>query len=166
VHTAKAVALIAVLAVVGIIVLAKSSTPSGKPASATTRTTVKTTTVTTVAAPTTTTTLVPPAHIKLQVLNGVGSGSYAGEWSAKLRASPGYDTLPPDNATATVASSVIYVITPGYENEAKSLARTVGLTEAAVNPTVPPPATAPLTITARTQANLVLVVGPDLTSTA
>ncbi len=167
VNTASAVIVIAVLALIGIVVLARSTPPKSTPSAAatTTKTTVSTSSTTAPHA-TTTTTLVPPASIKLQVLNGVGHGSYAGEWSAKLKASPGYNTLTPDNAPSTVTASVIYVVTPGYESEAKALASTVGLTAAAVNPTVPPPATAPITASARTQANLVLVIGPDLTATA
>ena len=71
------------------------------------------------------------------------TGSLAGEWSAKLKANPGYNTLAPDNATAKVAQSEIYVVTPGYLPEANALAVAVGLPVTAVNPTTPPPATAP-----------------------
>ena len=96
IDTAKAVGLIAVLLVIGVIVLWKSTGSSSKPAALTTTKTTLAPTPTTNPPSTTTTTLVPPASIKLQVLNGVGTGSYAGEWSAKLKASPGYDTLTPD----------------------------------------------------------------------
>jgi LytR cell envelope-related transcriptional attenuator len=166
IHTAKAVAVIAVLAVIGVVVLAKSTTSGSKSASATTTKTTVSTPPTTALTPVTTVPLIPPARVKVQVLNGVGTGSYAGEWSQKLKTTYGYDTLPPDNATATVASSVIYIVTAGYEPEAKALATDVGLADSAIDLTVPPPQSAPLTVTARTQTNLVLVVGPDLTGTA
>jgi hypothetical protein len=168
IHTAKAVALIAVLALIGIVVLAKSTPSAGSKGasshSTTTRTTLSTSSPTHVSVPPTT--VVPPANVKLQVLNGVGSGSYSGLWSAKLKANPGYNTLPPADAPTVVASSEIFVITPGYQAEARALATTVGLPASAINPSVPPPATAPITVSSRTNANLVLVVGPDLTSTA
>jgi len=168
IDTAKAVVLIVVLALIGIVVLAKSSTPASSKTSTshqTTRTTVSTS-PTSSALSTTTTTLVAPANVKLQVLNGVGSGSYAGLWTAKLKANPGYQTLPPDNAPSVVASSAIYIVMPGYEAEARALAATVGLPASAINLTVPPPATAPITLSSRNNANLVLVIGPDLTGTA
>ncbi len=72
------------------------------------------------------------------------TGSLAGEWSAKLKANPGYDTLAPLNATAKVAQSEIYIVTPGFQREANALAVAVGLPVTAVNVTVPPPASAPI----------------------
>ena len=166
-HTTKAVVLIAVLVIIGLVVL--NRTGSAKPAaakpSATTKTTLSTSS-TTRPGSTTSTTLLPPASIKLQVLNGVGSGSYASQWTAKLRANPGYNTLAPDDATAKVASSVIYVVTPGYEGEGRALAATVGLTDSAVDPSVPPASTAPIPPADRAKANLVLVIGPDLAGQA
>ncbi len=116
--------------------------------------------------PTTTVAVIPPSRIKLQVLNGVGSGQLATEWSNKLKANPGYDTLAPADATATVPKSEIYIVTPGYLREADALAVTTGLTSANINPTAPPPASAPIPATARTNANLVLVIGPDLAGSA
>lgn len=108
-----------------------------------------------------------PPNIKLQVLNGVLTGSLAGEWSVKLKANPGYNTLPPNNATARVASSEIYVVTHGYGREADALALTVGLpVTKVVNPTTPLPATAPVPAVDRTTANLILIIGPDLAATA
>jgi hypothetical protein len=100
------------------------------------------------------------------VLNGVGTGTLAGQWSAKLKANPGYNTLAPDDATAKVAASMIYVLTPGYLPEANALAAAVGLPASAVNPTIPAPLSAPIRATERTIANLVLVVGPDLAGRA
>ena len=100
------------------------------------------------------------------MLNGVLTGNLASEWSTKLKANPGYNTLPPDNATAKVAQSQIYVITPGYQREANALAVAVALPVTAVNQTVPAPASAPIPAAERTTANLVLVIGPDLAGSA
>jgi hypothetical protein len=160
------VLVIAVVILVGWLVLAK--TP-GSTHAASTPTTHHRTTSTTAhpASPATTQApLIPPASIKLQVLNGLLTGSLAGQWSAKLRANPGYNTLTPDNATAKVAASEIYILTPGYQREANALAVAVGLPVTAVNLSVPAPATAPIPPTERTTANLVLVIGPDLAGSA
>jgi hypothetical protein len=164
-QTGKAVLVIAVVVVVGWLVLLKS-TPSTHVASPTS-TTHATTTIHPATTPTTAAAaLIPPASIKLQVLNGVLTGNLAGTWSAKLKANPGYNTLTPDNATAKVAASVIYIITPGYQREANALAVAVGLPVTAVNTTVPAPSTAPIPAAERTTANLVLIIGPDLAGSA
>jgi hypothetical protein len=163
-QTGKAVLVIAVVIVVGWLVLAKGNSPTKAASTATTR---HTTTTLAPAGPTTTLpALVPPARIKLQVLNGVLTGNLASEWSTKLKANPGYDTLPPDNATTKVAASQIYIITPGYQREANALAVAVGLPVTAVNQTAPAPASAPIPAAERTTANLVLIIGPDLAGSA
>lgn len=164
-QTGKAVLVIAVVVVVGWIVLRHGTTPTH---GATTPTTHSTrTTVASSATPPTTVPLVAPANIKLQVLNGVLTGSLAGEWSVKLKANPGYDTLPPNNATAKVTASEIYVVTVGYGREANALAVAVGLPiTRVINPTTPLPATAPIPAADRTAANLVLIIGPDLAGRA
>jgi hypothetical protein len=129
------------------------------------RTTPPTTSVTGVSS-TTTLALVAPSQIKLQVLNGVGSGSYSSEFSTKLHTTPGYDTLAPNNATVTVGASSIYIVTPGFLPEAKALAAAVGLPTTVIVQTTPPPSTAPIPAADLTAANLVLVIGPDLVSKA
>ncbi|MGH9056459.1 MAG: LytR C-terminal domain-containing protein [Acidimicrobiales bacterium] len=166
-QTGKAVLVIVVAVVIGIAVLhhgpGSSHTPSGAAASTSHGTT---TTSSTIPASTTTTTLVPAKSIKLQVLNGVGTGQLATAWSNKLKANPGYDTLAPDNATSKVPASVIYVMTQGYLPEAKALATTVGLPASAVNTQIPAPSSAPIPAKERAAPNLVLVIGPDLAGKA
>jgi LytR cell envelope-related transcriptional attenuator len=165
-QTGKAVLVIAIVVLVGWWVLLKSS-PSSRVASGATTTSLPTTTVHQPTTPTTAATaLIPPPSIKLQVLNGLLTGNLAGQWSTKLKANPGYNTLTPDNATAKVAASVIYVMTPGYQREANALAVAVGLPVTVVNQTVPAPATAPIPAAERTTANLVLIIGPDLAGRA
>jgi hypothetical protein len=164
-QTGKAVLLIAVVVLIGFLVLKHHP----KTVSTTTATTRPTHTSTTLTGPTTPTTLpavIAPSSIKLQVLNGVGTGTLAGQWSTKLKANPGYNTLAPDDATAKVATSMIFVLTPGYLPEANALAAAVGLQPSAVNPTIPAPLSAPIRASERTIANLVLVVGPDLAGRA
>jgi hypothetical protein len=170
VHTLKAVVVIAVVVILGVFLLYKVKTPAKTTAAVSSG--VATTThvphsagpTTSLPRSTTTTSLVPVSSVKLQVLNGVLTGSLAGQWSTKLKANPGYNTLAPDNATAKVASSVIYVITPGYGPEANALAAVVGLTPSAVQTTLP--SSAPIPAADKTNANLVLIIGPDLEATA
>lgn len=164
VHAGKAALVIAVVVVIGVIVLHHSKTTRVGTTATTGHSGAGTTT--TLAPSTTTTTVVPPASIKLQVLNGTGSGNLASAWSTKLRTSPGYDTLAPDDSTSKVTQSEIFVETPGYLPEAYALAAAVGLGQSAVNTTIPAPASAPIPTTERSKANLVLVVGPDLANSA
>lgn len=160
-QTGKAILVIVVVMVLGWIVLRHG--PSTTVGTAAQRTSVS---VTTTTVPPTTTTLVPAASIKVQVLNGTGSGNLASQWSAKLKTTAGYNTLAPDDTTSKVTASAIYVITPGYIPEAYALATAVGLPQSAVNTTVPAPSSAPIPASERSKADLVLVIGPDLASRA
>ena len=99
-QTGKAVAVIVVVVVVGWLALAKGTKTPTTTATAATHPSHSTTTRPVLTVPTTTVPLVPPSSIKLQVLNGVGTGLYATEWSNKLKTKYGYDTLAPDDATA------------------------------------------------------------------
>lgn len=161
----RALVLIVVLVAIGAVVLAKTSNTTSTKTAGTTAKGRTTTTASTAPAPTTTTTVLPASQVKVQVLNGVLTGSLAKQWATKLKSQYGYVTTPPDDATAKVASSVIYIVTPGYEAEAAQLAARVGLSASAVNP-APLPSTAPVPTSERSVANLVLVVGPDLAGTA
>jgi len=102
----------------------------------------------------------------VQVLNGVLTGNLATTFGQKLHTASGYETLAPDDATAKVLSSTIYILTPGYTNEALALAESLGLSSQAVNTTTPPPTSAPIPARDKLSANLVLVVGPDLANKA
>jgi hypothetical protein len=169
-QTVKAVIVVAVVVLVGFLILKNGIKSPSTTAAGTSATTVKhghTTTTLSAAATTTTLALISPANVKLQVLNGVGTGTLAGQWTAKLHANPGYNTLTPRDATTVgLSTSAIYIITPGFTREADALATQVGLTPAIVVPTIPAPATAPIPAAARASANLVLVIGRDLAGTA
>jgi hypothetical protein len=166
-QTWKAAVLIVAVVLVGWAVLKHGhSSPSSGVGTASTH---STTTVhagggTTVPATTTTTApIIAPASIKLQVLNGVLTGSVAGQWSQKLKITYNYNTLAPDNATAKVTVSAIYVVKTGYVPEANVLAVSVGLTSANIHPT---PTGAPVRPAELANADLILVIGPDLASKA
>ncbi len=163
----KALAVIAVLVAVGVVILSKTDTGKTTNTTATTRHPTSTSTPgTTLPAPVTTTTVLPASQVKVQVLNGLLTGSLAGQWSQKLKTQYGYITLRPDDATTKTTVSVIYILTPGYDSEARALATNVGLPASAVNTTVPPPATAPIPAAERSTANLVLVIGQELAGSA
>lgn len=168
VHTLKAAVLIVVLVAVGVAVLARSKpTHSTAAATAATHSTATTAPPPAPTTPSTTTAPpVPPSQVKVQVLNGLLTGSLAGQWTTKLHTRFGYVTEPADNATSRVTASAIYVLTQGYVPEAMALASSVGLPASAVNTTFPPPQSAPIPTRERTTANLVLVIGPELASSA
>lgn len=118
---------------------------------------------------TTTTTLAPPAPatLKVVVLNACGITGVAGDYSVEL-AHDGYHVLPPNNATTDVTSSQIYVVSAAGAAGAAPLARTLGLTSAAVVAS-PVPTTAPIPsvyLQTTGMVDLVVVIGPDLGKTA
>jgi hypothetical protein len=142
---------------------ARSTTASSAPRSGS-GTSASTTTTT----PTTTTTVatVPPSKIELQVLNGLLNGPLSAEWSAKLHADPGYQTMAARNTTAQDTISAIYIVKSGYQAEAQALAKTVGLPDSSIVDLVPPPSSAPIPSVDLQQADLVLVIGDSLASKA
>ncbi len=113
------------------------------------------------AAPTTTTTvaLIPPANIKLLVLNGTLKGVLAGQFTTKLK-EMGYQTQTPDNTTKAVDSSTVYAVSSQYSAEAQFLAQQLGLAPGSVVTNVPNDA--PISSSEKTIANVILVAGPDL----
>lgn len=174
-QTGRAVILI-VVAIVVAVVLLHHNKPAALTSSTTTRsasttlpssgTTVAPTGTTAPTVPATTTpSTVPVADVKVLVLNGASFAQpYASQFTTKVK-NAGYNTLAPNNAASTVHQSAIYVITRGMDAEGKALAATLGLPASAVKtnvPTGPPLSSA----TPGTGANLVLVVGPDLVSSA
>ncbi len=167
-QTGKAVALIAVTVLIGILLLHHGST--SRVAAATSHKTTSTTAppVTNPVSTTTSTTVAlrPPSSIKLQVLNGVLTGNLATQFSQRLHGTNGYDVLAPDDATAKVLTSKVYILTPGYTGEADALAQTLGLGAQAVDTTTPPPTSAAIPARDKSAANLVLVIGPDLAGKA
>jgi hypothetical protein len=166
----RAVGLIAVAAVIGIILLhhnGSSATTVAAHGSTTTAPSHPSSTAGTTPS-TTATALRPPASVKVLVANGTvaggagaGSQHLAGQVSTTLHGQ-GYDTLaavntnPPQNVTA----SIVY-FQPGYEREAAVLAQSLGLPASAVQamPAQPP-------VQSLNGANLLVVAGPDLARSA
>lgn len=158
----KAVVLILVAAVIAVLVLHRNPTPTATDTSA-----ESSTTTSVAAASTTSTTLAPvkpPKQITVQVLNGLQTGSLAGNLSATLHGKYGYQVLPANNTTAVTHTSVIYVVSHGFRREAKALARTLGLPDSVVHRGVPAHAPVPSGVTAH--ANLIVVIGTSLQAKA
>jgi hypothetical protein len=169
IQVGRAVGLIAVAAVIGIILLhhnGSSATPVATHGSTTTTTSHPSSTTGTT--PTTAGAPRPPASVKVLVANGTVAGGagassqhLAGEVSTTLHGQ-GYDTLaavnttPPQNVTA----SIVY-FQPGYEREAAALAASLGLAASAVQsmPAQPP-------VQSLNGANILVVAGPDLARSA
>jgi hypothetical protein len=165
----RAVGLIAVAAVIGIILLHRSGPSSTTVAAHGTTTTAPSHPTTTGATPPTTSAAPrAPSSVKVLVANGTvaggagaGSQHLAGEVSTTLHAQ-GYDTLaavntnPPQNVTA----SIVY-FQPGYEREAAALAQSLALPASAVQamPAQPP-------VASLNGANILVVAGPDLARSA
>lgn len=117
-------------------------------------------TTTTAAAEVTTTTaaLRPAAEVKVLVANGSGVQGAAGAQTDSLT-TLGYTTGSPTDANADVTTSVIYFVA-GYQPEAAALAESLTLDPATAVVALPTPA--PVDDTQ--EAQLVLVLGPDLAS--
>ena len=143
----RAVGLIAVAAVIGIILLHRSGPSS---------TTTATTPTTTSATPR------PPSSVKVLVANGTVAGGgagvsqhLAGTVTQTLHAK-GYNTLAPVDATQKVTASIVY-FQPGYEKEAATLAASMALPVSAVQPMPAQPPVASLN-----GANILVVASTDL----
>lgn len=149
----KAVTLLVVAVVVGILCLQVGARPPANPAA-----TTGATTTTTTAPPATTTTTAPPPStaVKVLVANGGAVNGAAGFFTAQL-SGDGWGTLTPVNATPVNASGVYYAT--GQQQSAGTIAGELGLQPTAVHPlaTGPP-------VTGSTAADVLVVVGPDLSS--
>lgn len=99
----------------------------------------------------------PPSQVKVLVANGSSVNGAAGTQTDELEAL-GYVTATPTNAAERVPASIVYY-TAGFEPEARQLAETLGLGEAAVKML---PAVAP--VDDLQLANVLLVIGPELAS--
>jgi hypothetical protein len=132
-----------------------ASAAGGGTAAPTTTTTVpkhKTTTTTTTTLP------APPTNVILQVANGTTYPTGAGDFTTKLKGL-GWTTLAPLDATTHVASSSIYYL-KGAESAGDLLAKELHL-----SPSVVVPYTTSAPVSSIGTAELLLVLGPDLTST-
>jgi hypothetical protein len=102
----------------------------------------------------TTKALRPAAQVKVVVANGSGVSGAAGKVTTTLQGK-GYQVGSATNATR-VAKTVVYYV-PGYEREAQAVAVALSVAPAMV---APMPSPAP--VTDLQNAQIVIVLGPDL----
>lgn len=167
-HVGKAAALILGAFVLGYIVLNVDGTGGGIPVSAGASSASDVITNTTLAdsdeveSTTTTLALRAPATIKVVAINATSTAGIAGRATSKLQTA-GYNALTPGNATAefkaTNPTSVVYVVTPGYEREAAAVAAVFNLPASAVREM---PATSP-SPDIKAGTNIAVIVGTGLT---
>jgi hypothetical protein len=152
----RGLVLLAAALVLGVVLLQKTDTTKTVAVSARTTTTAKHVTTTTNPAATTTTVATrAPQTIKVIVANGTDVQGAAGRVNQELLAAK-YNALSPTDASQKVKASAVY-FTPGYDREAAVLAQLLQLppTDVQALPT-------PLPVKDPHDANIVVVVGPDL----
>lgn len=149
----RAVVLLVLGVVVGVVCLAVGARPTVNTGTGA----APTTTTAPAHSTTTTTALKPSAAVKVLVANGGTVNGAAGFFADKLKAD-GWGTLTPTDTTASVTASVVYYAA-GEQAPAQLVASSLGLPSSAVQPLS---SQTPVSSTAG--ADLVLVVGPDLSS--
>jgi hypothetical protein len=165
VHVGKAAALIIVALGLGFIVLNDDSSGSFRAAASSPHVSVPDNFSETPSSTTTPTTAAAerqPAQIKVIAINATGRSGVAGQATTKLR-NAGYNALAPGNATASVTNShpvsAVYVVTPGYNKEALTVASLFGLPDSAVKPLPNPSPSADI----RSDTNIAVLVGSGIT---
>jgi hypothetical protein len=156
----RAVALVIVAVVLGVVLLDVGTRAPAGTASTTTTTLLpsSSTTTTTHGAASSTTTTVSHANVTVQVANGVGNGEYAADYSHLLSAA-GWNTLAPEDTTQAVSDSGVYYAA-GQQAAALSIAQSLGLPRSAIAP-IP---TRGLPVSSTSNIDVLLIVGPNLTS--
>lgn len=161
-QTTKAILLVAIAVIVGVLTLSHTSTTSHTatpPANSTPSTTVPPTVTTS-----TTTTIPPPTptSVKVLVFNGTTAPHGAGYFMTKLKALS-YDTLAPENGTTTtVTTSMVYVNVPGYMSSALQIAQALGLPATDVQSSLPDSAPVPQAVVKTNSPDVVVLVGSDI----
>ena len=146
----RGVALTAAAFVIGVLVLASIGHISS------TSTASASTTTTTAPGSATSTTLAThnPSTVTVLVCNGTDAGLLATDLKTQLTPS-GWDILAPNDTTSTVTASGVYY-RPGYQGDARAVARDSGISSGAVQPvnsTLPVPSNS---------ADVIVIIGPDL----
>jgi hypothetical protein len=160
--TVRALVLLVVFVVVAVIALGKVHGTAVTPSVAATTATPHVASTTTTAphgSSATTTTTHPPGTVPVLVANATSVSGAAGGVSNQLQA-VGWSMLPAVNASARVPSSKVYYVA-GREQEAASVASTLHLPSSAVAPY-----TTAAPISSIGTAEVVVVVGPDLATSA
>ena len=97
----------------------------------------------------------PANEVRVLVANGTGVAGAAGRVRDSLVAASGYGTLTPTNATSTADATSIYYA-PGYELDARQIAKTLNAAPEAVGPV---PAEVP--VDDLLEADVLVVIGLD-----
>jgi hypothetical protein len=153
----RAVALLAVAIVVGVILLDYGTRPTVS--STATTTTLPTTSTTHAPATTTTTTPIVRSSVKVLVANGTTTNGLAAHVSQELQAQ-GWSTLPPTDTTAPVSASGVYYAA-GQQAAAALVASELGLRASVVQPL-----TTSVPVSGTSGVEVVAVAGPDLAGTS
>lgn len=168
-HVGKAAALIVAAVLLGVIVL-RDNSAGGSVSAGDIDDQINQFTTTTLADEEfedTTTTVANVLHakntVKVQAINATGTQGKGGQAQTKLTAA-GYNALKAGTATQAVTNthpaSVVYVVTAGYEVDAREIAALFGLPDSAVrayDPTKPP------STEVKPDANIVVLVGSGIT---
>lgn len=177
-QTGKAIVLVLIAVVIGLLLLNQVPKAGGREAAGATSVNRpqaggappakhKSTSTTTTSTTTTTVPSPAPSTLKVVVLNACGLTGVAGDYSTEL-ASDGYHVLPANNATSNLPSSQIYVVSSAGAAGAAALARTLGLSSSAIV-AAPVPTTAPVPsvyVQTAGMVDLIVAIGPDLGKTA
>lgn len=145
-----------------------AATSAAPPASSTTQPLTTTSTVLTTTAPSTTSTTTtllevattapaqpqPSAEVRVQVFNGSGLAGVAGRLTANL-VDEDYIGLSPGNAPERYSSTVVFYVSPEYLENARQIAKMLGLPDDAVQ-LLPDPS--PFS---SSEAHVIVVIGSD-----
>jgi len=153
----KAIALVVVAVVLGIILLQVGSRSPQISATGTTTptTTASGSTTTTKPVATTTTTTVPHSSVSVLVANGTTTPNAAGDFTKELQGQ-GWNMQPAADTTTPVSASAVYYA-PGQQAAAATIAAGLGL-----KPTAVQPLTTSVPVSGTTGSDVVVVIGPDL----
>ena len=149
INVTRAVILVVVAVVLGVLLL--HGITRGTPASSAPSTSAPPTTT----APTTTTTTVPHASTTVLVANGTSAANVALHYTAVLQAQKWNMQPATDTTTPVTASNVYYAA--GQQNAANEVATELGLKLSAVQPL-----TTTVPVSDVSGADVVAVIGPDL----
>lgn len=169
-HVGKAAALIVAAVLLGVIVLRDNSAGSSSVSADDIRDQINQFTTTTIGADEfedTTTTVANVLHakntVKVQAINATGTQGKGGQAQTKLTAA-GYSAIKAGTASQAVTNthpaSVVYVVTAGYETDAREIAALFGLPDSAVRAY---DATKPPSTEVKPDANIVVLVGSGIT---
>jgi len=151
----RALVLVIVAIVLGVVLLNVGSRPPANVGAAGTPNPATSTTTTTTKASTTTTTTVPKSQVKVVVANGTSLTGVAEYFTQKLTAA-GWQTLSPTDTTTNVSTSNVYYAV-GQQAAAAEIAESLGLKPSAVLPL-----TTSVPVQGTTGVDVVVVIGPDL----